>query len=217
MPNIHKINFLNEVEERFGKLKKLPNSQSLFDLPNNSARLYIRYSKVHNKNLSFYGLRTDDLKLLEGHNSFICFIWDSQVEPIFLPFPEFEDVFNNLLPAKDGQYKVQIYHEEGQNELYIANAGRFNIESFFTWEYFKEQVDKSKIVNLPEFSHSQIQTLIGSIGIMKGFDVWIPNVDRKKLDWEITPKFEFLNSLPIRYEKVNRVIKEIDVIWVRKG
>ena len=57
MPNQVKMSFLNELEERYGKLKKLPNSLSLFDVAEGSSRIYVRYSKVHGRNQSFYGLR----------------------------------------------------------------------------------------------------------------------------------------------------------------
>jgi len=217
MPNVFKYNFLKETERRFGNLKKLPQSLSLFDLPNEIARIYIRYSKVHGGNKSFYGLRDEDLKQLEGFNSFICFIWDIQKEPLFIPFSEFEDIFQELTPASDGQYKLQIYHQPDQNELYIAKAGRFNVESFFGWEYFEEKIDTSQIEKIPNFSHSQIQTLIGTIGINKGFDIWIPQIDRNKLDWNISKRFDCVNDLPTRYEKIRGIIKEIDVIWIKRG
>lgn len=217
MPNIYKNKFKIELEKRFGKLIKLPKSLSLFDLPNNTARLYIRYSKIHGKKQSFYGLRSDDLKQLEGLNSFICFIWDTQNEPLFIPFAEFEDIFKEIDPAQDGQYKVQIYHQIEQNELYIAQAGRFNVESFLGWEYFTEKINTSQIIKIPELSHSQIQTLIGFIGVSKGFDIWIPPIDRAKLDWSISSAFDCINYLPSRFEKIYNIIKEVDVIWVKRG
>ena len=217
MPNVYKHNFLKEAERRFGKLKKLSKSLSLFDFSNDSARIYIRYSKVHKRNQSFYGLRNEDLKQLEGLNSFICFIWDTQNEPLFIPFSEFEDIFHELTPASDGQYKVQIYHQLDQNELYIANAGKFNIESFFGWEYFEEKIDTSRIEKIPDFSHSQVQTLIGTIGSIKGFDIWIPPIDRNNLDWNMSTKFDCVHNLPTRYEKIKGIIKEVDVIWIMRG
>src|ERR1700722_7417454 len=130
MPNEFKINFIKDIETRYGKLKKLPNSLSLFEIGDGICRIYIRYSKVHNRNQSFYGIRKDDLKYLDGFNSVICFLWDSQKEPLFLPYHEFEEVFSELQPAADGQFKAQIYQEQESTELYIANAGRFNIEGF---------------------------------------------------------------------------------------
>ena len=217
MPNTYKINFINETEKRFGKLKKLSQSLSLFDLSEDIGRIYIRYSRVHENNKSFFGLREEDLRQLAGLNSFICFIWDMQKEPLFIPFSEFEEIFRLITPANDGQYKVQIYHQEDQHELYIANAGKFNIESFFGWDYFDKQIDISKITKVPDFSHSQIQTLIGYIGKAKGFDIWIPPNDRGKLDWNVSPNFSSVNNLPPRYEKINGIIKEVDVIWIKKG
>lgn len=217
MPNQIKISFLNELERRYGKLKKLPDSLSLFDLGEGSLRIYIRYSKVHGRNQSFYGLRNSDLKQLEGINSVICFLWDNQIEPLFIPFTEFEDVFNSLEPASDGQFKAQIYHNLDPLELYIANAGRFNVEGFIGWKYLDSLIDKNKLFNIPDFSHSQIQTLVGAIGLVKGFDIWVPPIDRGKLDWKIASKFDCVKDLPSRYEKVDGVIREVDIIWLKKG
>jgi hypothetical protein len=217
MPNQIKISFLRELEKRYGKSKRISSSLSLFDLGNNSIRIYIRYSKLHGRNQSFYGLRNEDLKLLEGINSVICFLWDNQNEPLFIPFSEFEDVFNYLEPASDGQFKVQIYHNLDPLELYIANAGRFNVEGFLGWNYLEGQIDRNKFVNIPDFSHSQIQTLVGAIGLRKGYDIWIPPIDRGKLDWSISLKFDCINELPYRYEMINNVIKEVDVIWLKRG
>lgn len=217
MSNFYKIKFLNELEKRFGKLKKLPKSYSLFDLPNSTARIYVRYSKIHRREHSFYGLRDKDLNQLGGLNSFICFIWDQQKEPIFIPYSEFEDVFREITPASDGQYKAHIFHQPEQNELYIAHVGKFNVESFFGWEFFKDRIDSSKITKIPDFTHSQIQTFIGAIGKVKGFDIWIPKNDRNKLDWGISSSFNCVKSLPDRFKNVNDIIKEVDVIWIKRG
>ncbi len=217
MPNQVKISFLSDFEQRYGKLKKLPNSLSLFDLGEGSLKIYIRYSKIHERNKSFYGLRYDDLKQLEGLNAVICFLWDNQTEPLFIPLSELEDVFNSHEPAADGQFKVQIYHNFDSLELYVANAGRFNVEEFLGWSYFDGLVDRNKLVNIPDFSHSQIQTLVGAIGLIKGFDIWVPPIDRGKLDWNLYSKFDCVHKLPERYTKINDVIKEVDVIWLKRG
>ncbi|HNB56948.1 MAG TPA: hypothetical protein PKV06_08250, partial [bacterium] len=149
MPNQLKIGFLKSLEARFGKLKKLPNSLSLFEIGDGLCRIYIRYSKVHSRNQSFYGIRKDDLKQLEGFNSVICFLWDTQTEPLFIPYEEFEEVFSGLEPASDGQIKAQIYQEKDGTELYIANAGRFNVEAFIGWSILNLIVDKNKIIAIP--------------------------------------------------------------------
>lgn len=96
--------------------------------------------KKHPGNHTFYGLGKIDLQSLEGRNSAICFFRDGQSEPLFVPFGEFEDVFAALTPAADGQYKVQIYEQVGGTELYIANAGRFNVESYLGWSYLVSRV-----------------------------------------------------------------------------
>lgn len=217
MPNQFKINFIAELESRFGKVSKLPKSFSLFEIGGGLCRIYIRYSKVHSKNQSFYGIRKEDLKHLDGFNSVICFLWDSQTEPLFVPYNEFEEVFSVLEPASDGQIKCQIYQEQDGTELYIANAGRFNVESFFGWNYLETLIDRSKLVTIPNLSHSQIQTLIGAIGIYRGYDIWIPSIDKGRLDWKIANKFECRAELPERYFRVLNVIREIDVMWLKRG
>lgn len=216
MANPIKAAFLEQLKSKYGKPKQLPGSLSLFEIGEGLVRIYIRYSKVHARNRTFFGLRQDDLKQLEGFNSVICFLWDTQAEPIFIPFSDFEDVFNTLMPASDGQFKAQIYPDV-ETELYIANAGRFNVEGFYGWHNLDGLIDKNKLAVLPDFTHSQIQTLIGSIGILKGYDVWIPLIDRNRLDWNIAEMFSCRSDLPVRYGKVDDIIREVDVVWMQRG
>lgn len=216
MANLIKYAFIEQLKSRYGRLKKLTSSLSLFELCDGSIRIYVRYSKIHPRGRTFFGLRQEDLRQLEGFNSAICFLWDTQEEPLFIPFSDFEDVFNVINTASDGQYKAQIYLSDTA-ELYIANAGRFNVEGFFGWHNLDVLIDRNRIVEIPDFNHSQIQTLIGSIGSLKGYDVWIPPSDRSRLDWNITNEFRCRGELPARYEKVNSIIKEIDVVWLQRG
>ena len=102
--------------------------QSLYELHDRRVRLYLRYSKVHGRNQAFYGLREEDLRRLEGHASVICLLWNDQSEPLSIPFSNYEEVFHTVRPATDGQYKAQVYMEDGGTELYLAQAGRFNVE-----------------------------------------------------------------------------------------
>lgn len=216
MANIVKTAFLDELSRRYGKPRQLSGSLSLFDIGDGLVRVYVRYSKLHSGSRSFYGLRRDDLKQLEGFNSVICFLWNDQKEPVFVPFSDFEDVFSSLTPASDGQYKCQTYHDDGL-ELYIANAGRFSIEGFCGWDKLEGMVERNKITIIPEFSHSQMQTFIGSIGTMKGYDVWIPANDRNRLDWNVANKFVCLDELPAKYKAIEDIVREIDVVWLLKG
>src|SRR5207245_2943513 len=136
-----KRRLLEDLQQRFGSISKLPNSQSLFEI-GSQARVYVRYSKLHPDGRTFYGLRRTDLQQLEGRQSLICFLWDSQAEPLLIPYRDFEEVFATLTPASDGQFKVQVYPEVEGTELYIANAGRFNVESYFGWNRSEEHTSE---------------------------------------------------------------------------
>jgi len=216
MPNPVKVAFLENLRKRFGAPRKLGNSESLFEIADGAARLYFRYSKKHPGNRTFFGLRKVDLQLLEGHNAAICFFWEGQPEPLFVPFEEFEEIFAGLTPASDGQYKAQVYEQVDGTELYIANAGRFNVESYLGWSYLESRIGTPGEVR-PELSHVQVQTLLGGIGDSKGFDVWIPSNDRGKLDWNLTSPFGLRNSLPPCLTPVREIAEEIDVIWLERG
>ena len=61
--------FLDEMVLRYGALKKLNGSQSLFEIGRGAARVYMRYSKLHPGPKASYGLREIDLRSLEGHPS----------------------------------------------------------------------------------------------------------------------------------------------------
>ncbi len=217
MANIYKNKFLEELKSRFGKLEKLSDSLSLFDLYNGAIRIYVRYSKLHPGNKTFYGLRKEDLKLLEGKNSFICFLWDNQKEPLLIPYSDFEEFFSSIEPAKDGQYKAQIYFNSNGTEFYIANSGRYNVEGYFGWNSLLNLIDSSKTEELPELTHSNVQSLLGGIGAHKGLDIWIPQIDRTRLDSKLATKFSFRNYLPEDLGKIKFIIQEVDVIWFEKG
>jgi len=157
-----------------------------------------------------------DLQALEGHHSILCFFWEGQREPLFLPFDQFEEVLAGLVPASDGQIKAQVYEQSGGTELYLANAGRFNVESYMGWECLEAAVSPSETV-LPDLGHAQVQTLLGGIGASKGFDVWIPANDRAKLDWNLTSSFRPVTALPSVLMPVKDIAEEVDVIWIERG
>jgi hypothetical protein len=216
MANSTRTSFLLELTKRYGILRKLPNSESLFDINDGKARVYVRYSRKHVRNNAFYGLRNVDLNALEGRCGILCFLWDDQPEPLFVPYSEFESVFAELKPASDGQYKVQVYEQGKGTELYIANAGRFNVESYIGWGLLDTLVQAPSVV-VPELTHAQVQTLLGGIGIAKGFDVWIPVADRMKLDWNLALAFDCARSLPPSLTPIMDVVEGVDVVWVERG
>lgn len=217
MANPIKTAFLMEVEKRYGNIHKLKNSLSLYDVGDGAGRIYIRYSKVHERGQAFYGLREQDLQKLGGHSSIICFIWPDQVEPLFVPYSDFEEVFHSTSPAGDGQYKVQVFIQDSGCDLYIANAGRFNAEAYFGWIQLDNIISKSRLEDYPPLSHIQVQSLLGAIGAAKGFDIWIPRNDQSKLDWKITQHFDIAREIPPEYKLIEHILAEVDVLWMERG
>lgn len=217
MDNEVKRNFLNDVELKFGKLERFSNSRSLFKIRGSDVRLYLRYSKTHSHNEAFYGLREKDLKEIEGFPSFICLLWEGQDEPIIIPYAEYEDVFHAATPADDGQYKVLLFLQKDATELYIARAGRFNVEGYFGWSHLEGTIKDIGKLPIPDLSHSQVQTLLGAIGTAKDFDIWIPPTDRSKMDWSIASPFNQRDNLPYGFESVFHILSEIDVVWLQRG
>ena len=216
MANDVKTEFLNGLKS-FGTVRKIGRSQSLYEIGDGLARVYIRYSKTHPRGRTFYGLRAEDLNQLEGHPSVLCFLWDSQEQPLIIPYDDYEQVFKSVSPANDGQFKAQVYLQESGNELYIAQGGRFNIEGNLGWEELEALIDSSALSALPDLSHSQIQTLLGAIGASKKFDLWIPPNDRASLDWSIAGYFECRSLLPPGFDSIESILRQIDVIWIQPG
>jgi hypothetical protein len=212
-----KSKFLGEINRRLGKTRKMGGSQSLYSIDEYNVRLYLRYSRPHPGGRTWYGLREIDLRQLEGFNSFLCFLWDGQEEPLIIPYSEYEEVFQTATPAEDGQYKVQIILNTDNTELYLARVGRFNVEGFFGWEHLESTKDTTSERKVPDLSHSQIQTLLGSIGLFKNYEIWIPPSDRIKLDWTLCKEFSCTELLPYGFEDIRSVIHEVDVIWLQRG
>ena len=218
MADSTKTDFLETLESRFGRLEKLTHSQSLFQLRGHDIRLYVRYSKMHPGRRAFYGLRETDLRQLQGFESFIVFLWDNQLEPLFLPFRDYQELFQEAIPASDGQYKVQILQPEKETaELYIAQVGRFNVAAHIGWAQFADGFAKTTGTSLPVLSHSQVQTLIGAIGVATGHDVWIPANDRATLDWQLTKEYGPRRTAPTGFKDVDPIVAEIDVLWLARG
>jgi hypothetical protein len=143
-------------------------------------------------------------------------LWDGQKEPLILPFADYEDVFHETPPARDGQYKVHIFLRDDSTELYISKAGRFNVDAHLGWTAIEGAL-RPVPTEIPTLSHSQIQTLLGAIGASKNFDIWIPSRDREALDWSIADRFRCLDRLPHGYEAAHFILQEIDVLWAQKG
>jgi hypothetical protein len=217
MSNSRKEAFIENLRIRFGPLRKLNRSQSLYEIGNGSCLVYLRYSKVHERNSTFYGLRSEDLMLLEGRPSLLCFLWQGQSQPVIVPFADFEDVFQSVSPAGDGQYKAQLYIRDDVMELNIVGAGRFNMEAYVGWQALDHLLGTSKSSPIPDLSHARVQTLLGCIGVLKGYDIYVPPNDRSKLDWSLTEAFDCRAVLPFHLNRVHDILAEIDVMWIQRG
>lgn len=212
MPNNHKKILLAEIERQFGRAVRIPGSQSLFDLAT-GARIYLRYSKIHKGRTAFYGLRQVDLNLLDGHDSFICFFSDSQ-QPLFIPYADFDTVIRQSPLASDGQYKVQITIEAGTRNLYLPRIGHFNVDAYGGLDALCISTSQKGNIHSHTLTHSQAQTLVGSIGSLKGYGVFVPPNNIDQLDWNLAPEFHLVKTLPPYIEKRTRFASEIDVIWI---
>jgi type II restriction enzyme len=68
-----------------------------------------------------------------------------------------------------------------------------------------------------ELSHAQVQTLLASIGHAKGYDVFVPPRDLILLDWDLARRFTLRRDVPQGFGEAERVLREIDVIWIAPG
>lgn len=217
MANLSKAAVLSELRRRFGEIQEMRGSRSLFTLADGAVRIYFRYSKVHTRGRTFFGLRQVDLVQLEGHNSFLCFILDDGSPPVFIPYADFEEVFRNAEPARDGQYKAQMVSRGGDLELYVARQGRFNVEGYVGYEVLRRAVEAGYRPDARGFSHSQVQTLLAAIGRLKGYDVHVPESDVARLDWSLTERFPLRAEVPAGFEKIRAILSGVDVLWIGAG
>jgi hypothetical protein len=217
MPSVHRGHVLETLRARFSELRKLAHSQSLFSIGDDAARVYLRYSKVHDRGRAFFGLREVDLCQLDGHNSFICFVLDDRSPPLFIPYRDFEEVFRAARTASDGQYKVYMYFQREALELAVAGQGRFNVEGYVGFDALRASLDSRRLRQARELSHSQVQTLLAAIGSMKGYDVSIAEYDVGKIAWSLTSRFRLRRSLPQVLDDVKPILSEIDVLWLAPG
>ncbi len=217
MANPKKSKILAELQQRFGEVRKLRDSESLFVIGDEAARIYFRYSKVHKGGRTFFGLRAVDLRQLEGQNSYLCFLLDDGSPPLFIPYSDFEEIFANARPASDGQYKVQLYTRTSALELYVSRQGRFNVEGYVGFETLQRSLEAHRLREEIAFSHFQVQTLLAGIGNAKGYEVYVPEYDTGKLDWTLTKSFPLRREPPDGFDQVRGILGEIDVVWVTRG
>jgi hypothetical protein len=217
MPNLYKVGILETLRNRFGEIRKISGSESLYEIGEDAARIYIRYSKVHPGGRTFFGIREVDLRQLEGHNAFLCFLLDDGSAPLFVPYGDFEEIFRNAQTASDGQYKVQLQSRNDGLELYIARQGRFNVEGYVGLEPIERSLNSTLLHEAHNLTHPQVQTLLAGIGHFKKYEVYVPERDSGKLDWALTERFALRGSIPSGFDQVRGILSEIDVIWIARG
>jgi hypothetical protein len=172
----------------------------------------LKISHIGKVSKTFYGLRKDDINLMEGKKAFVCFLTDDETKNMTIPFQQFEHYFSAILPSSDGQYKASTIFKPTGAEFYLNNAGKFNAENYLgTERLFNIEINN---IIIPALSHSQLQSLIGSIGIKKGYDIWFPQNDKIKIDNSIVDISRIRSSLPNYGKEIDHIISEIDVIWL---
>jgi len=87
MANPTKKLFLDELGRRLGSLRKLGSGQSLYANQDDSVRVYIRYSKLHERGRTFYGLRQEDLREFAGPTLFCVLPVDTRKTHLSFPSP----------------------------------------------------------------------------------------------------------------------------------
>ena len=207
--------FISSLEREFGSLHRIGTSTSLFTV-RDKVRVYVRYSKVHKRGSTFFGLRQEDVALLEGFLSFIAFLWDGQREPLLVPYERLAAAFHSVDPASDGQYKVHVYANEEGTDLHIVRAGRFGVDSHFGLTELRAAVLESQEEPLPvDFSHRQMQTIVGAIERLTGHAVYIPLNDRPFMDWNIVDRFDLADDIPSTGRHAPAAsLALIDVLWI---
>lgn len=128
-----------------------------------------------------------------------------------------EEIFHAAQVASDGQYKVQLISKHDALELYVSRQGRFNVEGYVGLNVLERSLDAEQRRRMPDLSHSQVQTLLASIGHLKGYDVCVPMSDIGKLDWSMTKRFRLQKDIPAGFQEVRPILSEVDVIWVVAG
>jgi len=134
MANEIKDKVIKQIENKLGSLKRVGKTQSLFFVPVIDVYIYFRFSAIQkkdtNKPYCFYGLRKEDIALMQGKKSFICFLTDDENKIFLVPFNIYEIYFKQTPPSVDGQYKTNIHFKKQVTVLDFANMPKFNADGY---------------------------------------------------------------------------------------
>ena len=202
-----------KIESRHGKLERVGDGRSLFNIPAINTFIYFRYSKIleSSTRYAFFGLRKKDVDLARGGNFYICFVTDVPGEIFLIPFADFEMCYDYANMGGDSQYKTTLYFKEKSVELYIPQSGKFAADAY---RGFDDILQKQGTMVPPTLDHSSAQTLIGAIGALKGHSIWFPRNDVEKIDRNIMNFSHLCRKLPTLGATTDAIFEEIDVIWL---
>ena len=208
------VAFLADLESRWGRLRRLPNSNSLFEVAA-CARVYL-----HTLWCTKAAAHSSDFESrsppAQGFSKLFVLLSGPGFSTLVIPYEDFRGVFANVEPARNGQYKVQVELRREGSDLRIRRAGSFGVEAYFGIDSLVNVVEaKPHVRPMPDFTHPQVQTLLGAIGSKSGLLIWTPLADRSGLDWTLAGQFHLLSHCrkwglkPLRL-----VLQQIDVIWL---
>ncbi len=192
-------------------LKFLPQMQSFIS----ATPKFSKPSKQVKK--AFYGLRKVDIDILiqSGKRSFLYLITDEAKNNLLIPFKQYEAYFLAAEPSNDGQYKTLIFFKPTGAEIYFANIGKFSAERYFSLDPLLSASPSA--ISTPSLSHQQVQSLVGAIGIAKGFEVWYPEKDKSEIDFSVMDRARVVERLPRFNNAIDNIVSEIDVIWLQQN
>ena len=218
MSNNYKEKYLDLLKNKFGKITKIGNGHSLFLIDSLDVMIYFRYSKIldkeKNRPSAFYGLLKQDIELIKKSNkkSFIFLLTEEENKNLFIPFNYFEHYFSLFKASKDGQYKINHYFKSTGNIIYFNQYAKYSTEKFQSFNAVLNA--KTEKIKIPSLSHGQVQSLVGAIGIKQGYNLFFPAKDHVEIDYSIVDNSNIREKLPSFGDIIDRIIKEIDVIWL---
>jgi hypothetical protein len=207
--------FIKRLTEAFGRPLRVGKGSSLFELPG-KVRVYVRYSKVHQRGTAFFGLRNEDLALLAGFRSFIAFLWDEQALPLLMPYEQVAVALAVTSPATDGQYKAHVHQSAEGTTLRLARAGRMGVDAHLGFGALTAAVrTETDSEILPALSHHQVQSILSWIGSTTGHAVYTPRPDRGYLDSGLLGDCRLVDELPASWTTPSAPsLGMIDVLWL---
>ena len=217
MSNKYKDKYLSLLKNKFGKITKIGTGYSLFLVHTPDIIVYFRYSKIHSDDkrpYTFYGLKKDDVELIKKLNkkSFIILLTSEENKNLYIPFNALENYFHPSKANKDNQYKINHFFKPTGNVISLSKTGKYSTEKFLSFDKILD-AETTKI-KLPLLSHGQVQSLVGAIGIQQGYDLFFPKKDYNQIDYSIVNRSKIQDWLPSFNNIIDRIIKEIDVIWL---